>query len=94
MGWTKLGTACAGTSSAGPQHQLHCHNIKHSCRALNLRITKQTPVICFTVDGDPHFIISVPQKEDAICFNINEKPGDVLSLINDPVTGEFIIFIQ
>ncbi|XP_066859453.1 inter-alpha-trypsin inhibitor heavy chain H3 [Anser cygnoides] len=40
-----------------------------------------------SVDGDPHFIISVPQKEDAICFNINEKPGDVLSLINDPVTG-------
>ncbi|NWU76492.1 ITIH3 inhibitor, partial [Onychorhynchus coronatus] len=41
----------------------------------------------FTVDGDPHFIISVPQKRDAICFNINEKPGTVLSLINDPVTG-------
>lgn len=43
----------------------------------------------FTVDGDPHFIISVPQKEDAICFNINENPGAVLNLINDPVTGEF-----
>uniref|UniRef100_A0A8C0BVU8 Inter-alpha-trypsin inhibitor heavy chain H3 n=1 Tax=Buteo japonicus TaxID=224669 RepID=A0A8C0BVU8_9AVES len=41
----------------------------------------------FTVDGDPHFIISVPQKEDAICFNINENPGAVLNLINDPVTG-------
>ncbi|NXL87636.1 ITIH3 inhibitor, partial [Alectura lathami] len=40
-----------------------------------------------SVDGDPHFIISVPQKEDAICFNINESPGAVLSLINDPVTG-------
>ncbi|KAK2534298.1 Itih3 [Columba guinea] len=39
------------------------------------------------VDGDPHFIISVPQKEDAICFNINENPGAVLNLINDPVTG-------
>ncbi|KAM6256522.1 inter-alpha-trypsin inhibitor heavy chain H3-like [Porphyrio hochstetteri] len=39
------------------------------------------------VDGDPHFIISVPQKEDAICFNINEKPGAVLNLINDPITG-------
>ncbi|NXX18279.1 ITIH3 inhibitor, partial [Podargus strigoides] len=38
-------------------------------------------------DGDPHFIISVPQKEDAICFNINENPGAVLNLINDPVTG-------
>ncbi|NXA20747.1 ITIH3 inhibitor, partial [Ibidorhyncha struthersii] len=38
-------------------------------------------------DGDPHFIISVPEKEDAICFNINENPGAVLNLINDPVTG-------
>ncbi|NXW00489.1 ITIH3 inhibitor, partial [Fregetta grallaria] len=40
-----------------------------------------------SVDGDPHFIISVPQKEDAICFNINENPGAVLNLISDPVTG-------
>ncbi|NWQ70366.1 ITIH3 inhibitor, partial [Neopipo cinnamomea] len=39
------------------------------------------------IDGDPHFIISVPRKRDAICFNINENPGTVLSLINDPVTG-------
>uniref|UniRef100_A0A8D0EN65 Inter-alpha-trypsin inhibitor heavy chain H3 n=1 Tax=Strix occidentalis caurina TaxID=311401 RepID=A0A8D0EN65_STROC len=39
------------------------------------------------IDGDPHFIISVPQKKDAICFNINENPGAVLNLINDPVTG-------
>ncbi|XP_008941885.1 PREDICTED: inter-alpha-trypsin inhibitor heavy chain H3 [Merops nubicus] len=40
-----------------------------------------------SVDGDPHFVISVPQKKDAICFNINENPGAVLKLINDPVTG-------
>ncbi|NXF06795.1 ITIH3 inhibitor, partial [Smithornis capensis] len=40
-----------------------------------------------SVDGDPHFIIPVPQKKDAICFNINENPGTVLNLINDPVTG-------
>ncbi|NWS80008.1 ITIH3 inhibitor, partial [Toxostoma redivivum] len=40
-----------------------------------------------SVDGDPHFIISVPQKKDAICFNINENPGVILNLINDPVTG-------
>lgn len=46
----------------------------------------------FTVDGDPHFIISVPQKKDAICFNINENPGMILNLINDPVTGEFLTF--
>ncbi|NWY75735.1 ITIH3 inhibitor, partial [Erithacus rubecula] len=63
------------------------HNIKCSCGALTLCITIQTPVICLTVDGDPHFIISVPQKKDAICFNINENPGMILNLINDPVTG-------
>ncbi|XP_043833760.1 inter-alpha-trypsin inhibitor heavy chain H1 isoform X2 [Dromiciops gliroides] len=39
------------------------------------------------VDGDPHFIIQVPEKNDAICFNINEEPGVVLSLIQDPDTG-------
>ncbi|XP_015262960.1 PREDICTED: inter-alpha-trypsin inhibitor heavy chain H3 [Gekko japonicus] len=40
-----------------------------------------------SVDGDPHFIIAMPQKEDALCFNINEDPGTVLNLIRDPVTG-------
>ncbi|KAH0630048.1 hypothetical protein JD844_012634 [Phrynosoma platyrhinos] len=46
-----------------------------------------TPYHYSSVDGDPHFIIAVPQKEDALCFNINEDPGAVLSLIRDPVTG-------
>ncbi|XP_004864421.1 inter-alpha-trypsin inhibitor heavy chain H3 isoform X1 [Heterocephalus glaber] len=41
----------------------------------------------YYVDGDPHFIIQVPEKDDAICFNIDEDPGMVLSLIQDPVTG-------
>ncbi|XP_032996612.1 inter-alpha-trypsin inhibitor heavy chain H3 [Lacerta agilis] len=40
-----------------------------------------------SVDADPHFIIDVPQKEDALCFNINEEPGVVLNLIRDPTTG-------
>uniref|UniRef100_A0A2K6DLM0 Inter-alpha-trypsin inhibitor heavy chain H3 n=1 Tax=Macaca nemestrina TaxID=9545 RepID=A0A2K6DLM0_MACNE len=39
------------------------------------------------VDGDPHFIIQVPEKDDALCFNINEAPGTVLRLVQDPVTG-------
>lgn len=29
----------------------------------------------FSVDGDPHFIIQIPEKDDAICFNIDEDPG-------------------
>ncbi|XP_023571577.1 LOW QUALITY PROTEIN: inter-alpha-trypsin inhibitor heavy chain H3 [Octodon degus] len=41
----------------------------------------------YYVDGDPHFIIQVPEKDDAICFNIDEAPGAVLRLIQDPVTG-------
>ncbi|XP_021059196.1 inter-alpha-trypsin inhibitor heavy chain H3 [Mus pahari] len=41
----------------------------------------------YYVDGDPHFIIQVPGKNDSICFNIDEKPGTVLRLIEDPVTG-------
>ncbi|NXC05206.1 ITIH3 inhibitor, partial [Orthonyx spaldingii] len=50
--------------------------------------TYASPPTWYTsVDGDPHFIISVPQKRDAICFNINENPGMILNLINDPVTG-------
>ncbi|NWV36358.1 ITIH3 inhibitor, partial [Grantiella picta] len=50
--------------------------------------TYASPPTWYTsVDGDPHFIISVPQRRDAICFNINENPGTILNLINDPVTG-------
>ncbi|EHH16301.1 hypothetical protein EGK_11565 [Macaca mulatta] len=41
----------------------------------------------YYVDGDPHFIIQVPEKDDALCFNINEAPGTILRLIQDPVTG-------
>ncbi|XP_058534992.1 inter-alpha-trypsin inhibitor heavy chain H1 [Ochotona princeps] len=39
------------------------------------------------VDTDPHFIIHLPYKEDALCFNINEQPGVILSLVQDPNTG-------
>uniref|UniRef100_H0WP82 Inter-alpha-trypsin inhibitor heavy chain H3 n=1 Tax=Otolemur garnettii TaxID=30611 RepID=H0WP82_OTOGA len=41
----------------------------------------------YYVDGDPHFIIQVPEKDDALCFNIDEDPGTVLRLIQDPATG-------
>ncbi|XP_036594579.1 inter-alpha-trypsin inhibitor heavy chain H3 [Trichosurus vulpecula] len=41
----------------------------------------------YFVDGDPHFIIEVPQKDGALCFNIDVQPGVVLNLIRDPDTG-------
>ncbi|XP_072137006.1 inter-alpha-trypsin inhibitor heavy chain H3-like [Mobula birostris] len=39
------------------------------------------------VDSDPHFIISANNHNDAVCFNIDGKPGSVLNLISDPYTG-------
>ncbi|NXP51898.1 ITIH3 inhibitor, partial [Heliornis fulica] len=60
------------------------HN--HTNKILDIQ-NESHPTWHTLVDGDPHFIISVPQKADAICFNINENPGAVLNLINDPVTG-------
>ncbi|KAM8930748.1 inter-alpha-trypsin inhibitor heavy chain H3-like [Pelodytes ibericus] len=41
----------------------------------------------YFVDSDPHFIIQVPDKKDALCFNIQEEPGVVLNLITDPELG-------
>ncbi|XP_048462719.1 inter-alpha-trypsin inhibitor heavy chain H3-like [Rhincodon typus] len=40
-----------------------------------------------SVDSDPHFIISINDHSDAICFNIDGKPGTILNLITDPATG-------
>ncbi|XP_069823234.1 inter-alpha-trypsin inhibitor heavy chain H3-like [Dendropsophus ebraccatus] len=39
------------------------------------------------VDSDPHFVINIPQKNDSLCFNIQEKPGVILNLIEDKQLG-------
>uniref|UniRef100_A0A673JZ66 Inter-alpha-trypsin inhibitor heavy chain H3 n=1 Tax=Sinocyclocheilus rhinocerous TaxID=307959 RepID=A0A673JZ66_9TELE len=39
------------------------------------------------VDGDPHFIIELPDQNDALCFNIDDKPGTIFNLVRDPLTG-------
>ncbi|XP_038553895.1 LOW QUALITY PROTEIN: inter-alpha-trypsin inhibitor heavy chain H3-like [Micropterus salmoides] len=40
-----------------------------------------------SVDGDPHFMIELPDREDALCFNINDKPGTIFNLVRDPKSG-------
>ncbi|XP_056885569.1 inter-alpha-trypsin inhibitor heavy chain H3-like isoform X2 [Takifugu flavidus] len=45
-----------------------------------------TPPTYF-VDGDPHFMIELPDRNDALCFNINDKPGTIFNLVRDPVSG-------
>lgn len=41
-----------------------------------------------TVDGDPHFMIELPEQEDALCFNIDDTPGTIFNLVKDPQSGE------
>ncbi|XP_070814507.1 inter-alpha-trypsin inhibitor heavy chain H3-like [Chaetodon trifascialis] len=41
----------------------------------------------YFVDGDPHFMIELPDRDDALCFNINDKPGTIFNLVRDPVPG-------
>uniref|UniRef100_A0A3B4DXK1 Inter-alpha-trypsin inhibitor heavy chain H3 n=1 Tax=Pygocentrus nattereri TaxID=42514 RepID=A0A3B4DXK1_PYGNA len=41
----------------------------------------------FAVDGDPHFIIEIPEVNDALCFNTDDKPGTIFNLVREPLTG-------
>ncbi|XP_052466258.1 inter-alpha-trypsin inhibitor heavy chain H3 [Carassius gibelio] len=47
----------------------------------------RTYVPTYYVDGDPHFIIELPEKNDALCFNIDDKPGTIFNLVRDSLTG-------
>ncbi|XP_072328850.1 inter-alpha-trypsin inhibitor heavy chain H3-like [Scyliorhinus torazame] len=49
----------------------------------------QRPVYSY-VDSDPHFIISINDRSDAICFNIDGKPGAILNVVTDPST-DFVV---
>ncbi|XP_073448520.1 inter-alpha-trypsin inhibitor heavy chain H3-like [Aquarana catesbeiana] len=50
-------------------------------------ITSSSSVLPIQFDYDPHFVISVPSKNDALCFNIQEEPGVVLNLVEDQQIG-------
>ncbi|XP_041638338.1 inter-alpha-trypsin inhibitor heavy chain H3-like [Cheilinus undulatus] len=41
----------------------------------------------YFVDGDPHFMIELPDRDDALCFNINDKPGTIFNLVRDLKQG-------
>uniref|UniRef100_A0A671NIC1 Inter-alpha-trypsin inhibitor heavy chain H3-like n=1 Tax=Sinocyclocheilus anshuiensis TaxID=1608454 RepID=A0A671NIC1_9TELE len=50
-------------------------------------VTHEFVSCCLGVDGDPHFIIELPDQNDALCFNIDHKPGTIFNLVRDPPTG-------
>ncbi|XP_076860769.1 inter-alpha-trypsin inhibitor heavy chain H2-like [Brachyhypopomus gauderio] len=39
------------------------------------------------VENDPHFIVHLPKSNTDVCFNIDSKPGHILSLVSDPGAG-------
>ncbi|KAM4613452.1 inter-alpha-trypsin inhibitor heavy chain H3-like isoform 2-T2 [Polymixia lowei] len=39
------------------------------------------------VDGDPHFMIELPGRADALCFNIDDTPGTIFNLVKDLTSG-------
>uniref|UniRef100_A0A8C6VWQ7 Inter-alpha-trypsin inhibitor heavy chain H3 n=1 Tax=Nothobranchius furzeri TaxID=105023 RepID=A0A8C6VWQ7_NOTFU len=41
----------------------------------------------YFVDGDPHFMIELPNRNDALCFNINDTPGTIFNLVRDSISG-------
>ncbi|KAM8914189.1 inter-alpha-trypsin inhibitor heavy chain H3a [Spinachia spinachia] len=41
----------------------------------------------YLVDGDPHFLIELHDRHDALCFNIDDKPGTIFNLVKDPTQG-------
>lgn len=43
------------------------------------------------VDGDPHFILELPDCNDTLCFNTDDEPGTIFNLVKDPVSGKCVL---
>lgn len=54
----------------------------------NIPLNETTMVFsCFSVENDPHFLVSVDGLSSAVCFDVTGVPGTVYQLIHDRVTG-------
>uniref|UniRef100_A0A7N8Y424 Inter-alpha-trypsin inhibitor heavy chain H3 n=1 Tax=Mastacembelus armatus TaxID=205130 RepID=A0A7N8Y424_9TELE len=56
-------------------------------KALSKNGCGQSFLVPCGLDGDPHFIIELPDRDDALCFNINSIPGTIFNLVRDPESG-------
>uniref|UniRef100_A0A8C7TVX8 Inter-alpha-trypsin inhibitor heavy chain H3 n=1 Tax=Oncorhynchus mykiss TaxID=8022 RepID=A0A8C7TVX8_ONCMY len=52
--------------------------------------TSTSGVSYLTLDGDPHFMIELPEQEDALCFNIDDRPGTIFNLVRDQLAGVLV----
>ncbi|XP_026539764.1 inter-alpha-trypsin inhibitor heavy chain H5 isoform X3 [Notechis scutatus] len=58
-------------------HQVPSGSIPEKSEEPKINVTKTS------ADGDPHFVIDLPQNKLTICFNIDGQPGDILRLVSD-----------
>ena len=45
------------------------------------------------MDNDPHFVISVSGLKEAVCFDVDGRPGLVYQLLHDRITGILSLFL-
>ncbi|XP_035236681.1 inter-alpha-trypsin inhibitor heavy chain H6 [Anguilla anguilla] len=44
-------------------------------------------IFASSVDGDPHFVVWIPQLDESLCFTVDGRANDVLRLLEDPEKG-------
>ncbi|KAM9813385.1 inter-alpha-trypsin inhibitor heavy chain H3-like [Neosynchiropus ocellatus] len=69
--------------------------LRHRCTWVKFNLecphlVQHLSVFVIVVDGDPHFLIELPERGDALCFNINDNPGTIFNLVKDPELGILI----
>jgi len=48
-------------------------------------------VECAAVENDPHFVVSVAGLKEAVCFDVDGRTGSVYQLLQDRVTGKYVL---
>ncbi|XP_053172311.1 inter-alpha-trypsin inhibitor heavy chain H3-like [Scomber japonicus] len=76
----------------GPESPLIADKLTEEQRQQAERVAYRYPSYAaapptYFVDGDPHFMIELPDRDDALCFNINDRPGTIFNLVRDPASG-------
>ncbi|XP_020786637.2 inter-alpha-trypsin inhibitor heavy chain H3-like isoform X2 [Boleophthalmus pectinirostris] len=77
----------ASGAAAAPSRSGHWSMAPTGKRAKGLSGRSRIGSLRADADGDPHFMIELPEREDALCFDINDKPGTIFNLVRDPTSG-------
>ena len=66
-------------------HIDRCERINFDASIVKLMLVMLT--VFYTVDNDPHFVVSVDGLKEAVCFDVDGRPGYVYQLLHDKLTG-------